>query len=316
MINIILKNKNLIKLYKYGKIIFKFLNKHFYLLSIISYIARLRNSMYYKVISWVLKLVLIINLCITSGLMFSVLDLTTPLNVVYEFYNNLLSPYIDMITSKYEEISNLNPKIETEYSNKFKVVNKEIINNDPTVEINETNRYNYIRWLLFGAAVGIFLYVTFIVPGPSIDPGEINNYNAINRFFINSKIYIKDLFNAVNVIHNAGPVIDTVNTGGQGPEGAIIFDADIPLSPVSDSGSTVTQSPVASTSTVAETLDKGKEVASITPLTAEASTQTYLEAKTVSQLIEFREVICNALDTNEATEIKNKINKTIKTITD
>ena len=76
--------------------IFKFLNKHLYILSIISFIAKARKSVYYKTISFILKIILAINLVITSGLFFSVVDLYTPLNTIYSFYNDFLGPYIEI----------------------------------------------------------------------------------------------------------------------------------------------------------------------------------------------------------------------------
>jgi hypothetical protein len=86
------------------------LNKHLYLLSIISLIAKLRKSVYYKVITWIIKIVLIINLTITSGLFFSVVDLSTPLNTIYLFYNDLLGPYIDILKLIYYDVNSLYSK--------------------------------------------------------------------------------------------------------------------------------------------------------------------------------------------------------------
>lgn len=115
MINIILKNKTLIKIYKYSVTVFKFLNKHLYILSIISLIAKARKSIYYKVISWIIKIILAINLLISSGLFFMVADLYTPLTTVYNFYTDLLSPYIEIVKNKYNEFNNIYSNVENKY---------------------------------------------------------------------------------------------------------------------------------------------------------------------------------------------------------
>jgi hypothetical protein len=107
MINIILKNKTLIKLYKYSVTTFKFMNKHLYLLSIISFISRSRKSVYYKIVTLIIKIVLIINLIITSGLFFTVVDLYTPFNTIESFYSDLLGPYIEILKLKYNDLNNI-----------------------------------------------------------------------------------------------------------------------------------------------------------------------------------------------------------------
>ena len=207
MINIILKNKKLIMLYKYSIKIFKFLNKHLYILSILSFLRKSRNSIYYKFISWTIKIVILLNLIISSGLFFSTVDLVTPLNIIYNFYNDLLGPYIEMMRIKYNELNNITTNTETKYVNSnIKNINTSsptIIDLDPVSNIDNDEhlelKFNYKSYLFY-AGLGLIIYFIYFIPGGSTPPAEIVTYNWFNQALINVKVAAKDYWEIVKYI--------------------------------------------------------------------------------------------------------------------
>jgi hypothetical protein len=139
MINIVLRNKSLIKIYRISMKIFKFLNKHLYILSLLSLFTKARNSIYFRALSIIIKIFLLINLFITSGLFFTFVDLTTPLSLIYEFYDGILNPYKDLILDKYNSLFNINveDKMVENYANKIEKV--EGTNKYKVVSSNSSN---------------------------------------------------------------------------------------------------------------------------------------------------------------------------------
>jgi hypothetical protein len=196
MINIILKNKTLIKIYKHSVKIFKFLNKHLYLLSILSFLSKARNSVYYKVISYILKLIIVINLVVTSGVFYAALDVQTPLLAVYDFYDKILSPYIDLLINKINNVSNIN--LEDSYVKSFRN-NKELISSDLTNSTVDNTEPGFLErnknYIAIAGAV-FLLYFIFIIPGSTVDVKDLENYNLINKSLIHVKLAIKNLWNS------------------------------------------------------------------------------------------------------------------------
>jgi hypothetical protein len=292
-IAILIRNRHIIRLHKYGKITFNFLNKHFYFVSLLSLIAKAKNNKLYKITSWIIKLILVINIFISSGLFFTVVDLTTPLSAIYNFYDNLLGPYIDMITDKLNSLSNLQTKVETEYinSSKFKSnsLKDSILEQEP-VEVEQSNKVNsYLKIAYLALATACFLYVTLYLPGPSIDPVEIDKYNKLNQLLINSKISIKEIIDAVRLLNNVGPFTEVLPPVRNDIEMTII-DAESVISSPTPSSSNLTLPQVTETSSGGNLSDsgsegsnessessstlKGKEVASVNPLsTSDKATQ-------------------------------------------
>jgi hypothetical protein len=182
MLNIIIKNRNLIKLIKYLKIIFKFLNKHLYILSILAFLRRSKDSLYYRAITLTIKLIILINLIISSGLFFSVLDLSTPLDTIIQFYLEVIKPYFDSLLEKFYGF------IDTKSKSRTKTPNKSLIYDDldaevPSLKAKTTTSYSLRDYISFFAFLFI-LYFIFGVPGPSIEPQMFNEYNFLNRSLI------------------------------------------------------------------------------------------------------------------------------------
>lgn len=211
MINIILKNKTLIKLYKYSLIVFKFMNKHLYILSILSLIARARKSIYYKIITWTIKLILALNLVISSGLFFSVIDLVTPFDVVYKFYNDLLTPYIVKLKAKLSEAFGIFNQIKKTYITENNSIDTthlpsatqpllelDIIENNEEIEQIEV-KFNY-KTMFFITTVGLLIYIIYFIPGGSTPPSNLLEYNSLNQSLIHFKVSVNKQFNILNWI--------------------------------------------------------------------------------------------------------------------
>jgi hypothetical protein len=208
MINVILKNRSLIKLYKYSVTTFKFLNKHLYILSILSLIAKARKSVYYKVISWILKFIIVINLVLTSGLFYSLIDLQTPFNTIYSFYSDFLNPYLEIIKNKYQmvDISNINNSVENKYNN---LINNNSQFNDANdlFENKESNKEEKIKSktvtnIIFISGVAIFIYFAFFIPGGDTPPANLLEYNSLNQSLIKTKIFLNKNINILKYIYN------------------------------------------------------------------------------------------------------------------
>lgn len=99
-----------------------------FILSILSIFRKSRNSIYYKVISYTIKLIIEINLVWTSGLFFSLVDLSTPIDSILSLYSDLLNPYIEVLKSKvrsiYNVLSNLDDSILSKYDAYHHSLNK------------------------------------------------------------------------------------------------------------------------------------------------------------------------------------------------
>lgn len=94
------------------------------------------------------------------------------------------------------------------------------------------SRASNVKNILFSVTVAFVLYYFFVLPGPSADPVVIDTYNVINQALINSKIFIKDLWVAVQVEHNTVdpiiPVVDPVNVHPSLP--GVVIDGISPAS--------------------------------------------------------------------------------------
>src|ERR1700728_2936245 len=108
MVNIILKNKSLIKIYKMSVKLFKFLNKHFYILPILSFISKIRSNNFYKSISWIVKIIILVNIILGTGFIVYFWNPSEGVSIYYQ----LLQTYIDLITNFFKglwiDFSNIN----------------------------------------------------------------------------------------------------------------------------------------------------------------------------------------------------------------
>jgi hypothetical protein len=342
---ILIRNKHLIRLHKYGKLTFNFLNKHFYIVSLLSLIAKAKNNKLYKITSWIIKLILVINIFISSGLFFSLVDLTTPITAIYSFYDNLLSPYIDMITDKYNSLSNLGNKIETEYINNsnFKS-NNDIKDTQEVVKEVDTSR-NYYNYILYASATVLVLYLIYL-PGPSIDPLEFEKFNWLNQVLMRGKFTIYEIIDAYKLVKNGGsftepmpparsiemtiidadsnlesvkssPIlspyfVESSNLPSTSKLSPILSHSDMPQVEIEDSSSDSGSDSGSEGSNESSSTLKGKGKAVL----VDASTQTEWNGITFRKVVEFQEIANRALPKEAFVQIVDGVNKLIKKITD
>jgi hypothetical protein len=120
---------------------------------------------------------------------------------------------ISKIKDQFDQISGIKESLKGEVKVVVKDTLKEVVFEalDKMHEDELENNSSNLKMVLIGASVAFVLYFFFVLPGPDTDPGIINTYNVFNQTLINSKIYIKDLFDTVKDIHNNGPLVDPVN---------------------------------------------------------------------------------------------------------
>jgi hypothetical protein len=335
MISIILKNKKLITFYKYSVKVFKFLNKHLYILSILSFLTKTRNSIFYKIISYTIKLVILINLFISSGLFYASIDLYTPFSNIYSFYDIILSPYLDLIKNKYDKIFDLD-------ISKPGTTDKEILDSKlPTLDESKPSNKEGIKNFLSVIAFLFLLWFVFGVPAPSIDPRELEHYNFINKALFQVKVLIKDLW---NIWFNNGGDSGSSGSGNKGSSpDEILFDispdAGIECgdnrSNSSSSGSTTPTRPSIidpSSSTGPGTSNPRTQGSNLVDSNNGCSIpndlqyiehskvnknqQTIINGVTVSKMNEAVKVIQDSLSKSDSDELLDLVNSRIKNITD
>lgn len=193
MLNIIIKNRTLIKIIKYLKIIFKFLNKHLYILSILAFFRRNKDSYYFIIIKFIIKLVILINLAISSGLFFSVLDLHTPFDVIISFYQDVIKPYFDSLLEKFYKLIDIQSKPKTT----SKLIYADLDTETPSLKAKNNSSSLSLRDYISFFAFIFILYFIFGVPGPSIEPQLFNEYNFLNRSLISVKKLIVNIIDSL-----------------------------------------------------------------------------------------------------------------------
>lgn len=237
MLNIVLKNKTLIKVYKYSVKLFKFLNRHLYILSIISLISKFRKTNTYKLVNWIIKIILALNIIFISGLFVTLVDFETPFDTVYNLYMDLLNPYIEIIKAKFNLLLKIINSVD-EMSDKpfdmqpYELLNKQyrsnplppidnIINNNSLDTVSATQddiSFNYAD-LAFYAGIGFFAYFFLYLPGLNDVPAtELSQYNYLNQALIEIKMGAKDVI--LNLLFgNNGGGNPPSDTGIQPPSG-------------------------------------------------------------------------------------------------
>lgn len=276
------------------------------------------------------------NLIITSGLFYSALDLHTPLLAIYNFYDTVLSPYYDLFLNKYKDLSNIDVESNLFKHNSLKPssINTELVDNDLTNKmVNNSESFlekykNYIAT----ASVLFILWFFLGLPGPSIDPREIDKYNFINQSLIKAKILIRDVFNFF-----------FTSNGGTGTSGAAASAGinnninqnielnDLRSSPAS-SGSNTPLNPTSnlpnpnipsSSGTSASYVNNssGSNLSSNNLVNnyntkIDKGTQTYINGMLVGNMLEVTNTLQLVLDKDAESTLLEHVNSKIKNITD
>jgi len=145
---------------------------------------------------------------------------------------------------------------------------------------------NLLKQIAFYSSVLFLGYFIFILPGSSISPEVLTQYNWLNQSLIEFKI------NIINLL---------TNTGGNGGAGGGGADTASAISTVT--GLKATNTPIISN-------------AILTTASQNSSTQTVLDGVQISRMLETMQIIDKSLPKEELTAILNHANSTIINITD
>lgn len=332
----LLQNKTLIKIIKYLVNLFKFINKHLFILSIFSILnsiyAKFRENKFYKTINLSIKFIFIITLIVSTGFILYFTDFTNPINTTFSIYLDLINPYIDFIKTLWYDLkilyhNLLNISVEdsiastikesTDIKNQLKDGIKEGVKEGfkEAVDelINEINMENKDKSdLLKQSALFtslLFLgYFLFILPGSSISPEALTEYNWFNQSLIEFKISVKDLI----LYYFSKPG----NPGNSGTPGNSVV-VNSPISPAGlDTYFPQKLSVINSVSSDGISTVTPNTPKVTTNLITEVGTQTTLDGFTVSKMVETVDILKVSLNESETNLITESVNKSIKKITD
>ena len=343
MLNILIKNKKLIKLYKYSLGIFKFLNKHLYILSFISLIAKFRKSFYYKALTYLIKAIVAINLILTSGLFFTLTDFSTPLIQIWSIYNEILGPYIEIlklkIKSLYNLLINLDDNLITKYDSGFSTKNikvpqvEDLIKEDFNVEQEEEEIKAAKNLILYTAIIASLYYFLFVIPGSM--PDNIGDWNWFNQGLIEMKVNLKDLI--LYYFGNGGnpgtggdssTVENIISAYEKGKGKASSIDSHSPspfhtpvLTPVETSNNNVLihdpeATPRMPKLTMESSVPVVEETNNIPLIRVDASVQTDLYALSIGRKEAYLDVVIDAIKPKDHEELLSSAKSLIKKITD
>ena|SRR5882757_680706 len=293
----------LLNIFLLFKSLFQFLNKHFYIILIISTISKYTNNKFYKSIIWLIKIFIFANIIFGIGyiIYFSLSgyhSFVNPFENVYSFYYELLKPYIDSIKRLWNDLISFNNSIEDSFikdnTNKIRNQVKDGIKDGIKEALDETlaqmhqeeANSNLLKQIAFYSSVLFLGYFIFILPGSSISPEVLTQYNWLNQSLIEFKI------NIINLL---------TNTGGNGGAGGGGADTASAISTVT--GLKATNTPIISN-------------AILTTASQNSSTQTVLDGVQISRMLETMQIIDKSLPKEELTAILNHANSTIINITD
>lgn len=197
-----------------------------YILSIISLISKFRKTNTYKLVNWIIKIILALNIIFVSGLFVTLIDFETPFDTVYNLYMDLLSPYIEIIKAKFNLLLKIINSVD-EMSDKpfdmqpFELLNKQYrsnplpIDNNPIDVVSDDISFTFAD-IAFYAGIGFFAYFFLYLPGlNNVSPTELAQYSYLNQALIEIKMGAKDII--INLLFGnsggnppANPPIDSV----------------------------------------------------------------------------------------------------------
>ena len=307
----ILKNKTVMRLYKYSYLIYRYLNKYLYLASIISFIlslnTHLRSNKIYKSINWLLKIVFLLNVILGTGLIIYFTDFIDPFNSVFSLYSDLIKPYIELIKQYWNNLINFNIEdsvisnmkesnnLKNEIKEGIKEGVREVLNelrDELEEDLRNQAKSNLYQNIALCGSVLFFGYLFFILPGST---ENLSSYNWANQSLIEFKVMVKDfIVNFISNPVNPGDGTTPINSNTTSP---IISPTNSVLS-----GSTDTITPNSSVNT--------------SNFKSMQGTQTILDGITIGKLIETTDIISDVLPKENITQIEDGVNKLIKKITD
>nr|AQU12789.1 hypothetical protein [Thelephora ganbajun] len=333
---LILKNKTLIKFYKYSVNVFKFLNKYLYIISILSLLnsiySKFRENKFYKTIYWTINFIFISTLIVSTGFILYFTDFTSPINLTFSIYLDLFKPYIDFLKTLWNDLINLynnlinisvedsiasNVKDSINIKNQLKEGIKEGVKegfkeavdellNELNDKIENEAKSDLLKKTALFTSLLFFGYFLFIFPGSSIDPEALTQYNWINQSLIEFKLSVKDLI--LYYFSNPG---NPSNPGTPGNN--VVVNSPITPTMVDTFFSIIDNNSVSSESLSTVTPNTPK-VSNI--LFNEVGIQTTLDGQSVSKMVETVKILADVLDKESTSQIQEGVNKIITKITD
>lgn len=287
---------------------------------------------------------MILNIVMGVAIIVYFTDFITPVNTTFSIYNDLLEPYIEIIKSLWNKlintfnnlINNFNnledSQIKKELQSVLNDSSESLTNNikgqvkegmkeaiDEALAEMQEDKVNseLLKQLALISSGLLFVYFFFILPGTSITPEDLAQYNWINQSLIEFKINIINYFN--NKPGNPGTPsnINPINT--------VIKDTvDVGVSPITPSTSTgssiatITQNspvtPVASFSEFFKTYESG--VQTDTSNVTNSIVQTDVSGSALGMVVAKMHLLNNTLP-QEVLDVANDVaNNRIKSITD
>jgi len=322
----------------YLKKVFNFLNKHFYIVLIISWITKYKNNKFYKSILWLIRIFVIVNIIFSVGYIIYISyiehSIFTGFSIYYDlmnyYYNNFFNFCNDLINLDNEDsiinhIKNikdsdtkLKNEIKSEVKEAFKEVMDEAIDKLDNMEVE--NNSNYLKNIALFSSVLFLSYFIFILPGSGITPQELLNYNWNNQSLIELKINIINLFNNPTnpgTPDNKGIDLPSPNSTNSSQLSNYFPNNDQSISPVI-SNSSIEQSTITPNTPVIKYSNLPHIESSTQTIinSVDSSSQTTIDGITVSKLVESNNIIQDVLDPESKTTILNHTNNIIKNITD
>jgi len=303
--------------------IFNKLNKYFYILPLISILTNIFNNKYLIKINKFIKIIIFINIILGVSLIVLFTDLITPLNITYSIYSDIIEPYIELLKHLWDQIKNyinisagpVNPEIDlTNIQSEIKLGIKQGVKEaisevleEMRDELTESQGNSELLKQIALISSGLFyFYFIFILPGSSISPAELVQYNWFNHSLIELKI------NIINLLFNPG------NPGNPGSPITLIspieiIDSNITRSMVEVGVSPI--SPISEGSVGLSTVTPNSPIQTISEY-IEASTQTDLGGLEVSRSIGTVSTLISVFPEATSSSLTNAVNSAIKNITD
>ena len=326
-------------MYKYLVVLFQFMNKHFYIIPLLSLLSKLSNNKYFKSFNWFIKIIIILNIIIGVGIILYFTDLVSPITSTYSFYSDFFQFYIDLIKQFWNDLVNIHNSVEdsiiresinSQIKNNPHIINKiqeqiqegvkngvkdgikeaidQVLSDIKEDEVNA--KANQLKTL---AIIGSSLFIIYFLIALPNSTESLSHYNWINQSLIEFKLGIKDLI--VNLLSGPGnPGAGSAGSTGAGvvsPINPTISNfVDAAVSPISDTLSTVTPNTPIGNSNILPSLPVNLKSV------ADASTQSIVDGVTVSRLVYMQNTVANCLPQDAQQIIQDGCIKHVKIITD
>jgi len=235
---------SLLKIILLLKRVFEFLNKHFYIILIISTLTKYTNNRFSRAIRWLVKLFVFASIIFGVGYIVYFSASEHSIHIGFSLYRDLISNYIDTLINFWKDLMKFS--VEETLTSNIRETNK--IKNEIRVAVTEgirdgiheaiedlkdqlheesLNNSNLLKNIAFVTGITILGYFFLGLPGPPISPDDLAQYNWFNQSLIDIKINIYNYF------------CNTPKGGGIGPDAGI----NDTISRTASNASTITPCP-------------------------------------------------------------------------